>query len=145
MPPCQIRSQGGAGPIRKKRKHCPRLPSPYAVSLPPAPAWQLAAWRTSNVRRSKPTAEGEARNGLMVIEETCWDAVPEHYRRLDRALRRIGQPPVPYDKAIVIKPRDDDLYQYKTAGFCVQRPIERANRPPPITSYTPLRRPPSAD
>ncbi|EOD14169.1 phosphoenolpyruvate carboxylase [Emiliania huxleyi CCMP1516] len=53
----------------------------------------LAAWRTSNVRRSKPTAEGEARNGLMVIEETCWDAVPEHYRRLDRALRRIGQPP----------------------------------------------------
>jgi len=62
---------------------------------------QLAAWRTSNVRRSKPTAEGEARNGLMVIEETCWDAVPEHYRRLDRALRRIGQPPVPYDKAIV--------------------------------------------
>ena len=37
---------------------------------------QVAAWRTSNVRRTKPSAEGEARNGMMVIEETCWDAVP---------------------------------------------------------------------
>ena len=44
---------------------------------------QLAAWRTSSVRRSKPTSEGEARNGMSVIEETCWDAVPEHYRRQD--------------------------------------------------------------
>lgn len=62
---------------------------------------QLAAWRTSNVRRSKPSAEGEARNGLLVIEETCWDAVPEHYRRLDRSLARIGQKPLPYDACIV--------------------------------------------
>ena len=62
---------------------------------------QLAAWRTSNVRRSKPSAEGEARNGMMVIEETCWDAVPEHYRRIERSLARIGQPPLPYDATIV--------------------------------------------
>jgi len=62
---------------------------------------QLAAWRTSNVRRSKPSAEGEARNGMMVIEETCWDAVPEHYRRLDRSLGRLGQPPLPYDACVV--------------------------------------------
>ena len=64
-------------------------------------AEQLAAWRTSNVRRSKPSPEGEARNGMMVIEETCWDAVPEHYRRLDRSLARIGQPPIPYDACLV--------------------------------------------
>ena len=62
---------------------------------------QLAAWRTSNVRRSKPSAEQEARNGMMVIEETCWEAVPEHYRRIDRALDRLGQPPLPYDATIV--------------------------------------------
>ena len=30
----------------------------------------LSAWRTSAIRRSKPTAEGEARNGMAVIEET---------------------------------------------------------------------------
>ena len=64
-------------------------------------AEQVAAWRTSNVRRSKPSPEGEARNGMMVIEETCWDAVPEHYRRLDRSLARIGQPPIPYDACLV--------------------------------------------
>ena len=52
---------------------------------------QLAAWRTSNVRRTKPSAEGEARNGLMVIEETCWNAVPEHYRRFARSA--ISDPP----------------------------------------------------
>ena len=62
---------------------------------------QVAAWRTSNVRRSKPSAEGEARNGMMVIEETCWDAVPEHYRRIDRSLGRLGQPPLPYDTSVV--------------------------------------------
>ena len=36
-----------------------------------------------------------------VIEETCWDAVPEHYRRIERSLARIGQPPLPYDATIV--------------------------------------------
>lgn len=62
---------------------------------------QLAAWRTSNVRRSKPSAEGEARNGMMVIEETCWDAIPDHYRRVDRALARLGEHPLPYDATIM--------------------------------------------
>ena len=33
----------------------------------------------------------------MVIEDTCWDAVPEHYRRLERSLERLGQPPIPID------------------------------------------------
>eukprot|EP00316_Scyphosphaera_apsteinii_P000553 CAMPEP_0119332028 /NCGR_PEP_ID=MMETSP1333-20130426/81888_1 /TAXON_ID=418940 /ORGANISM="Scyphosphaera apsteinii, Strain RCC1455" /LENGTH=992 /DNA_ID=CAMNT_0007341765 /DNA_START=37 /DNA_END=3015 /DNA_ORIENTATION=+ len=62
---------------------------------------QLAAWRTSTVRHTKPSPEGEARNGMMVIEETCWDAIPEHYRRVDRALARLDQPPLPYDKTIM--------------------------------------------
>ena len=70
-------------------------------SLRSLPHAQVAAWRTSNVRRTKPSAEGEARNGMMVIEETCWNAVPDHYRRLERALARLGQPPIPYDKTVV--------------------------------------------
>ena len=53
------------------------------------------------MRRQKPSAEGEARNGMMVIEETCWDAVPEHYRRLERALARLNQPPLPYDATLI--------------------------------------------
>ena len=59
----------------------------------------LSAWRTSSVRRSKPTAEGEARNGMSMIEETLWKAVPEHYKRIDRLLKRNGLPPLPYDAA----------------------------------------------
>ena len=57
-----------------------------------------SAWRTSSVRRTKPTAEGEARNGMAVVEETLWSAVPEHYRRIDRLLQRNGMersPPTP--------------------------------------------------
>jgi len=59
----------------------------------------LSAWRTSSVRRSKPTAEGEARNGMAVVEETLWNAVPAHYRRIDRLLKDNGLAPLPPDAA----------------------------------------------
>ena len=38
---------------------------------------------------------------MMVIEETCWDAIPDHYRRVDRALARLGEHPLPYDATIM--------------------------------------------
>ena len=60
-----------------------------------------SAWRTSSVRRTKPTAEGEARNGMAVVEETLWSAVPEHYRRIDRLLQRNGMEALPADAAPV--------------------------------------------
>ena len=59
----------------------------------------LSEWRTSSVRRSKPTAEGEARNGMAVVEDTLWRAVPEHYRRIDRLLQANGLAPLPPDAA----------------------------------------------
>ena len=111
-------------------------------------AIQWSCWRTNTVRRTRPTPEGEARNGMLVIEEsqfehlkgdeplkgikvyerrkrgskkarnaapyreidlfrgvsepfsgqeTVWKAVPEHYRRLDRCLKRIGAEELPFD------------------------------------------------
>lgn len=60
-----------------------------------------SCWNTSTVRRSRPSPEGEARNGMLVIEDTVWKAVPAHYRRIDRCLGRIGQPPLPCDAAPV--------------------------------------------
>ena len=30
-------------------------------------------------------------------QETVWKAVPEHYRRLDRCLKRIGAEELPFD------------------------------------------------
>ena len=59
----------------------------------------LSQWRTSSVRRSKPTAEGEARNGMAVVEETLWKAVPEHYRRIDRLLQANGLKCLPPEAA----------------------------------------------
>ena len=50
---------------------------------------QLAAWRTSNVRRSKPSAEGEARNGLLVSPPRCPQV-------LTSAARFVRPPPPPY-------------------------------------------------
>ena len=61
----------------------------------------LAVWKTNNMRTIKPTPEDEARYGLSVIEETLWDAVPEHYNAIDDALHRIGQPPLPIDCKLI--------------------------------------------
>ena len=36
---------------------------------------------------------------MSMIEETLWKAVPEHYKRIDRLLKRNGLPPFPYDAA----------------------------------------------
>ena len=47
-----------------------------------------AAWDTDEVRHERPTPVDEARWGLVVVEQTLWDAVPELYRQLDRALAR---------------------------------------------------------
>jgi len=59
----------------------------------------LSCWRTSSIRRSKPSPEGEARNGIQLVEDTLWDAVPEHYRRIDRLFARNKLPPLPHDAA----------------------------------------------
>ncbi|CAJ1361517.1 unnamed protein product [Effrenium voratum] len=64
-------------------------------------AIQWSCWRTNTVRRTRPTPEGEARNGMLVIEDTVWKAVPEHYRRLDRCLKRIGAEGLPQECSIL--------------------------------------------
>ena len=53
------------------------------------------------MRTIKPTPEDEARYGLSVIEETLWDAVPEHYATINDALHRIGQPSLPIDCRLI--------------------------------------------
>jgi len=61
----------------------------------------LAIWRTNNMRKIKPTPEDEARYGLSVVEETLWNAVPEHYRVIDDALKQIGAAPLPMDVQLI--------------------------------------------
>lgn len=46
-----------------------------------------AAWKTDEARAGQLTAIDEVKGGLVVIEQTLWDAVPQSLRALDRALR----------------------------------------------------------
>jgi phosphoenolpyruvate carboxylase len=53
------------------------------------------AWQTDEVRRERVSPLDEVRAGLVVFEETLWDAVPACLRAADRALRRLTDRPLP--------------------------------------------------
>jgi phosphoenolpyruvate carboxylase len=46
-----------------------------------------AAWATGDVRQQRPTPLDEVRSGLIVFEQSLWDAVPRYLRSVDRSLR----------------------------------------------------------
>ncbi len=46
----------------------------------------VAAWGTKEVRDRPPTPMDEVRSGLIVFEQSLWDAVPRYLRSVDRAL-----------------------------------------------------------
>ncbi len=49
-------------------------------------------WATDEIRRKRPTPVDEAKNGLIAVEQTLWDAVPLALRQFDQALKHsIGQ------------------------------------------------------
>ena len=47
-----------------------------------------AAWLTDQVRRDRPTPVDEAHGGMVIFEQTIWDALPAYLRLLNRALQR---------------------------------------------------------
>jgi phosphoenolpyruvate carboxylase len=47
-----------------------------------------AGWETDEIRRVRPTPLDEVRGGLLVFEQTLWQALPRYLRELDRALTR---------------------------------------------------------
>ncbi|MBI5040018.1 MAG: phosphoenolpyruvate carboxylase [Gammaproteobacteria bacterium] len=46
-------------------------------------------WKTDEVRVNKPRVQDEIRNGLYYFRDSLFDAVPEVYRNLEKAVRRI--------------------------------------------------------
>jgi phosphoenolpyruvate carboxylase len=46
-------------------------------------------WKTDEMRLQKPTVEEEIRNGLYYFRESLFDAVPQTYRYLEKAIRRV--------------------------------------------------------
>ena len=59
----------------------------------------LAAWGTSDVRQQRPTPIDEVRSGLIVFEQSLWDALPQYVRGVDRALRVTTGRGLPIDAA----------------------------------------------
>src|SRR5262245_30671337 len=57
------------------------------------------AWATSEVRAHRPTPIEEVRSGLVVFEQSLWDALPRFLRGLDRALRASTGRALPLDAA----------------------------------------------
>jgi phosphoenolpyruvate carboxylase len=45
------------------------------------------AWDTSEVREQRPTPLDEVRSGLVIFEQSLWDALPRYLQAVDRALR----------------------------------------------------------
>src|SRR4029453_11415340 len=59
----------------------------------------LAAWETDEIRPRRPTPTDEAIAGLLIFEQTLWDAVPRFLRSLDGALQKTTGRPLPLDAA----------------------------------------------
>ena len=46
----------------------------------------VTAWDTGEIRQQRPTPLDEVRGGLIVFEQSLWDALPQYLRSVDRAL-----------------------------------------------------------
>jgi phosphoenolpyruvate carboxylase len=58
-----------------------------------------SAWDTNEVRPERPSPLDEVRSGMIVFEESLWDAVPRYLRSVDEALRRSTGLPLPLEAA----------------------------------------------
>ena len=54
-------------------------------------------WETDEIRRTKPTPLDEAKSGLIVLEQTLWDAIPTVLRTLSRILNKHTGRSLPLD------------------------------------------------
>jgi phosphoenolpyruvate carboxylase len=59
------------------------------------------AWETDEVRDERPSPLDEVRSGLVIFEQSLWDALPRYLRSVDRALRRATGRGLPIDVAPV--------------------------------------------
>ena len=59
----------------------------------------LAAWETDEIRARRPTPVDEAIAGLLIFEQTLWEAVPRFMHSMSGALQRATGRPLPLDAA----------------------------------------------
>jgi phosphoenolpyruvate carboxylase len=56
------------------------------------------AWGTPEVRKERPTPLDEVRSGLVVFDQSLWQAVPQYLREVDRSLRAATGHGLPIDR-----------------------------------------------
>ena len=59
----------------------------------------VSVWETDEIRSRRPTPLDETISGLLIFEQTVWDAVPRYLRSLDAALQRATGEGLPLDVA----------------------------------------------
>ncbi len=47
----------------------------------------VAIWETDEIRRERPTPPDEVRSGLVIVEQSLWEAIPKFLRQLDMELK----------------------------------------------------------
>jgi phosphoenolpyruvate carboxylase len=62
----------------------------------------MAVWGTEDVRPRKPTPHQEIASGLLIFEQTVWDALPRFLRTLDASLQRATGRRLPIDAAPIV-------------------------------------------
>jgi phosphoenolpyruvate carboxylase len=62
----------------------------------------MAMWGTEDVRPRKPTPHQEIDSGLLIFEQTLWDALPRFLRALDAALQHATGRSLPIDHAPIV-------------------------------------------
>jgi phosphoenolpyruvate carboxylase len=85
--------------LLERMDHPDLTPAERAEALDALRGEITAAWKTDEARSGQLTPIDEVKGGLVVVEQTLWDAVPQSLRALDRALRAATGKPLGVDAA----------------------------------------------
>lgn len=85
--------------LLERMDHPDLTPAERAEALEALRGEITAAWKTDEARSGQLTPIDEVKGGLVVVEQTLWDAVPQSLRALDRALRAATGTPLGVDAA----------------------------------------------
>jgi phosphoenolpyruvate carboxylase len=85
--------------LLERLDHPDLTPAERAEALDALRGEITAAWKTDEARAGQLTPIDEVKGGLVVVEQTLWEAVPQSLRALDRALRAATGKPLGVDVA----------------------------------------------
>ena len=99
----------------------------------------VAAWETEEIRPRRPDPLDEVTSGLLIFEQTLWDALPRYLQSLDAALAQGHRPDAAArrgaDPVRLVDRRRPRRQPVRDAGGHARRlPARRGGGPPSCTS-----------